>query len=226
MNYPDPVINYIKDNVYTPSDDTYLLLDHLKQNITPIEFDGIKIQHVRNILDMGTGTGILAILLQIVKTVNLNFNANIFASDINQNALISAKRNEKLNGLSEEITFIKSNLFGSFPESLKGRFDIIIFNPPYLPSIEKEDIFKSEENDRSWEGGIKGFEIFLKFLVQVKKFMNFEYKSFIYYISSSKTDLKELDRKILEQGFKNEEMDKKHVFFEDIILNRLTLKTS
>jgi len=198
----------------------------LKQNITSIEFDGMKVYHVRNILDMGTGTGILAISLQSVNTINPNFNANIFASDIDQNALISAKRNEKLNGLSEKITFIKSNLFNSFPESLKGKFDIIIFNPPYLPSIEKEDILRSEESDLSWDGGIKGFEIFLKFLDQVKKFMNFEHTSFIYYISSSKTDLKELDRKISEHRFKNEELDKKHIFFEDIILNRLTLKTS
>ncbi|MCP4764419.1 MAG: hypothetical protein GY870_21775, partial [archaeon] len=70
--------------------------------------------------------------------------------------------------------------------------------------------------------GPKGFEVFSRFLIDVKDFMNPEGCS-IYYISSSRVNLDELNRIIEKNGFLNIILNKKHVFFEDIILNKLTL---
>ena len=53
------------------------------------------------------------------------------------------------------------------------------------------------------------------------QFLNFKKKHYIYYITSSKTNLKELNKIIKNLGYISETVDKKHIFFEDIILNRL-----
>ena len=81
---------------------------------------------------------------------------------------------------------------------------------------------EKEPIDHSWDGGPKGYEVFSRFLVEVKDYMNLENCS-IYYISSSRVNLPELDNLIEKKGYKNQILNKKHVFFEDIILNKLTL---
>ena len=216
---PDPIIEYDFKNVYIPSDDSYLLIDYFKRNINQNKFDGIEIGKINNVLDLGTGTGIIAILFQIIKKKFHNFNPNIYASDISDDALNCARINEKLNGFNHEITFIKSSLFSSFPIYLKNLFDIIVFNPPYLPSsslIDKKSII-----DYSWDGGQKGNEIILEFISKVKDFLNLNKKCYVYFITSSRTDLVGIYNFIEKLAFKNKILEKRHIFFEDIILNRL-----
>lgn len=207
--------------MYAPSDDSYLILDYFKRNISKTNFDGIKIHDVKNVLDMGTGSGILAIFLQLVKQINPSFNAKIYASDIDQDAIISAKKNEKSNNFSNEITYIHSDLFNSFPPKLKGKFDIIIYNPPYLPSLRKEKGMDYKKKEFAWDGGKEGVETFLDFLYEAKEFLNKQNKFYIYYICSSRSNLKILSQNIIRMGFKNKTLTNKHIFFEDILLNRL-----
>ncbi|MFW9895534.1 MAG: HemK2/MTQ2 family protein methyltransferase [Candidatus Thorarchaeota archaeon] len=209
------------ENVYHPSDDSYLLIDYFKNNISNKLFDEIKIDNIKYILDMGTGTGIIAILLQKFISEFKKFNPKIFASDILDEAIFCAKKNELLNNFHNKINFIQSDLFRSFPEYLKSSFNIVIFNPPYLPSsiLIKE---KQQKIDHSWNGGQKGYEILIKFLQEVKTYLNLQKPHYIYYISSSKTNLDELHTKIKELRFRNEILEIKHIFFEDLFLNRLT----
>ncbi|MFW9824961.1 MAG: HemK2/MTQ2 family protein methyltransferase [Candidatus Thorarchaeota archaeon] len=220
---PDPLIECDFENVYFPSDDTYLLIDYFKKSITKELFDGIDIENIEYILDMGTGTGIIAILLQYFKSKIKTFNPKIIASDILDEALFCAKKNELLNNFHSKIIFIQSDLFNSFPEYLKSSFNIIIFNPPYLPS---SSLIKENQNkmkiDHSWNGGQKGYEILIKFFQEVKNYLNLQKPHYIYYISSSRTNLENLHKKIKEFGFKNYILKTKHIFFEDLFLNRLT----
>lgn len=219
---PNPVISCDFKNVYAPSDDTYLLLNYFKKKIDLEQFDSLNIRYIKRILDMGTGTGIIAIFFQLLKKVNRNFVPEIHASDISEEAIKSAKENEKRNNVENTIYFKTSDLFKSFPEKLKHAFDVIVFNPPYLPS---SDLIKEGENkliiDSSWDGGREGIEVFIRFLNNVKDFLNLQHTSYIYYVSSSQADLKKLNEKIEGKGFKNIILDKIHIFFEDIFLNRL-----
>ncbi|MFX1273817.1 MAG: HemK2/MTQ2 family protein methyltransferase [Promethearchaeota archaeon] len=224
---PDPIINCSFKNIYTPSDDSYLIIDYLKKNITRDYFDGIKLRLVKKILDLGTGTGIIALFLLNLQAYYANFKAKIYASDILEEAIQCAKSNEKLNNFKGKIKFIHSNLFKSFPDNLKHSFDLIIFNPPYLPSSDLIDKSVTKKKiDYSWNGGKSGNQVFLDFLENVKVYLNFNLKDkcYIYYICSSRTDLDNLKSKIYKKGFKNEILDKKHVFFEDIFLNRIEIK--
>jgi len=221
----DPVIICDYENVYPPSDDTYLILDYFRNNINQNYVDGIDIRNIKKILDLGTGTGIIAIFLEILKAKYSNFNPKIYASDILEEAIKCAKLNEKENHIENQINFIISNLFKSFPENLKHSFNIIIFNPPYLPSsgiIEKNRT--KTKMDYSWDGGITGYDVFLTFIEDAKNFLDLNQKSYIYFISSSRTNIKELNKILVRKGFTNIELEKKHIFFEDIILNRLEIK--
>jgi methylase of polypeptide subunit release factors len=100
---------------------------------------------------------------------------------------------------------------------------MIIFNPPYLPSSE---LVKQNEDklkiDHSWDGGTKGYDVFSRFLKDVKDFMD-PNSCVVYYISSSQINLEDLSKIIDKNGFASQILNKKHVFFEDIILNKLTL---
>jgi HemK-related putative methylase len=219
---PDPLIECDFENVYYPSEDSYLLLDYFQKKLTDDSFDGIMFEEIEYILDMGTGTGIFAIFFQLLKSLKPKFNPKIFASDILEESLICARRNEILNNFQNKIEFFQSDLFKSFPESLKSKFDIIVFNPPYLPSspLVKESLNK-KNIDHSWDGGYKGIEILIDFVKELKEFINLNKTHHIYFISSSNSNLSELEKQIVDLGYKNEQLEKIHLFFEDVILNRL-----
>ncbi len=221
-SFSDPIIQYIKNSVYPPSDDTYLIIDYFKKNISENFFDGLPITTIRKVLDMGTGTGVIALFFQEIKFFLSKFTAKIFASDISDAAIRCATINERINNYKDSLTFIKSDLFRNFPPNLQHSFDIIVFNPPYLPSINyKENNLIRKSSDSNWDGGARGFEVFLGFIKRVKFFLNSEQKYYIYYISSSLTDLNQLNDELETKGFQNRVLNKKHIFFEDIILNRL-----
>ncbi|MCF6167821.1 peptide chain release factor N(5)-glutamine methyltransferase [Lutibacter sp.] len=87
-----------------------------------------------NILDIGTGSGCIAI--SIAKNLP---NATIFALDISSKALEIAKENAKLNGVS--IQFIEADILNS-PKS-NEKLDSIISNPPYVRELEKKQMQKN-----------------------------------------------------------------------------------
>lgn len=129
--------------VYLPSDDSVLLSHHV-----PRFSRG-------SVLDMGTGCGIQAILAA-------ENAVSVLAVDVNDKALQLAEQNAKLNRLSSKISFRKSDLFSGIKPSEK--FDLIIFNPPYLPTSSAERT--SGPLDAAWNGGRDGRKVITPFLKQ------------------------------------------------------------
>ena len=220
--FPDPNIDCPFEDIYAPSDDSYLIIDYFKDHINENYFDGLDIKNIKNILDMGTGTGIIALFLQEVKKKISNFSPNIYASDILGEAIKCAKLNDIFNNHKKSISFIHSDLFKNFPGNLKDSFNVIIFNPPYLPSFKFNNKVRAKKKiDSSWDGGKTGFELFLEFILQAKPFIQLDQKFYIYYVSSSVSNFQDIYDQLERSGFKNRTLKKKHIFFEDIILNRL-----
>ena len=93
-SFPEPKINCHFEDVYAPSDDTYLIIDYFNENINENYFDSLDIKMVKNILDMGTGTGIIALFLNEIKKRITNFSPKIYASDVLENAIKCAKLND------------------------------------------------------------------------------------------------------------------------------------
>jgi len=81
-----------------------------------------------SLLDLGTGCGALAVALarEFEK-------AQVFATDISEEALRIARRNAERHGVMDRIDFKSGDLF--MPFAAKGaRFNLILSNPPYIPS--------------------------------------------------------------------------------------------
>jgi release factor glutamine methyltransferase len=118
---------------YEPREDSFLMLEALAESSL----------HGLRILDMGTGSGILAAYCA-------RRGADVTASDIDIEAIRALQLTSDRMGIS--IKFVTCDLFSKIHE----RFDIIVFNPPYLPS--------STIGDRTTEGGKHGTEVINRFL--------------------------------------------------------------
>jgi release factor glutamine methyltransferase len=109
--------------------------------------------HSPRILDLGTGSGNIAISL----TKNVP-DCKMFASDISEKALEVARLNARLNGVSDHISFIESDLF----EDISGEFDYIVSNPPYIARYEFETLQKEvlKEPVLALYGGADGLDFY------------------------------------------------------------------
>ncbi len=98
-------------------------------------------------MEVGTGTGIIALhVARLVPAV---------ATDISPHAVRLCRANARLNGIALEV--LRADLFGS----LRGVFDLIVFNPPYLPIADADGWL-----GLAWSGGSDGNSVILRFLEQ------------------------------------------------------------
>jgi len=107
----------VNSNVLIPRQETEQLVMDLVSMIMNI----IGTNEV-SILDIGTGSGCIAISMKLMLG-----NANVFASDISKKALEVAKENDTK--FNSNVTFYESDIFQNIPEN---KFDVIISNPPYV----------------------------------------------------------------------------------------------
>lgn len=117
------------------------------------------------ILDLGTGTGAIALAL-LAETPQ----AAAVGVDISPNALATASRNASENGLSARFETVRSDWF----ENISGRYDVIVSNPPYIPSKELETLQREvREHDpaRALDGGPDGLEAYRKIAEKVDVFL-------------------------------------------------------
>lgn len=153
----------------------------------------VKIYAKGKVLDMGTGSGIQALTA-------LENTPDVLAVDINEECVKNLK-----------INVIKSDLFSN----VKGKFDLIIFNPPYLP----EDMEEPEDSKVITTGGKDGSEIVVKFLEDAKEHLNENGKILI--LISSLTGGEELFK-----DYKYKLLESENLFFEVISVYLLENYTS
>ena len=120
-----------------------------------------------NVVDLGTGSGAIAIALSKEEA-----NMNVYASDISVDAINMAKKSAELN--DAKIEFRVGSWFEPFNENEK--FDIIVANPPYLLTSEYvEDIVKDNEPSVALYGGEDGLIFYREILKNAHKFLNNKY---------------------------------------------------
>lgn len=150
---------------------TLLLYDDL--------FDGKEV----NVVDIGTGSGCLAITLDLEEA-----NMHVTATDISKDALAVAKSNNDT--LGANVTFLEGDLL----EPLKGhKYDIVISNPPYIPNDEYvEEIVKDQEPHLALFGGEDGLDLYRGILQDVQTILKDTYLIAFEHAYDKKDELKAL----------------------------------
>ena len=179
------------DNVYNPAEDSYLLADNHE------------IQEGQRVLEIGTGSGIVAMYAS-------RLTDRITVTDINFDACELARRNFEDNGNEgSEI------LFGNLFEPVGNRkFDVILFNTPYLPT-EDDDVIDDTIN-YAFDGGVNGRKVIDLFLNEVGNHLNDG--GIVQLIQSSLSGNQETLSMLDELGFIAEIKASEHFFFEDITM--------
>ena len=148
----------VTPDVLIPRPETELLVEEVLQLVKdPLPSES------RPIVDLGTGSGCIAIAL--AKSLP---GVQMMATDISKNALTVARRNARRLGVHQQITFVHGNLFEFFTKQGASEVSMIISNPPYVPSDELETLapeVKDHEPRLALDGGSDGLD-FCRRIVQ------------------------------------------------------------
>ena len=125
---------------------------------------------IQSVCDLCTGSGCIAI------AIAKNFHqANIIATDISDEALLIAARNVEKFNLKERIKLLSGDLFDPIiPHLDKGKFDLIVSNPPYVSDIEYEKLdlnVKDHEPKIALFAGEDGLDIYKRIIEKVDTFL-------------------------------------------------------
>lgn len=143
----------ISKEVLTPRPETEQLVD--------LALSELKGKKRPKVMDLCTGSGCIAIAVAAE-----NRQARVVGVDVSKEALYLAKKNAERHGL-EDIQWIESNLFEMLDSEKNGleKFDMIISNPPYIPSEEIENLeieVRHYDPVLALDGGEDGLDFYRK----------------------------------------------------------------
>jgi release factor glutamine methyltransferase len=188
----------VSKEVYSPAEDSWLL-------------EGVILgENLRGkiCLDVGCGSGIQSVALLRAGA------AKVLAVDINEEAVKVTqknvgdflKKNKRIRERSKGLVFgvMQGDLFSS----IKDKFDVIVFNPPYVPS--------DGEKWTDLDGGKDGRKVIDKFIKQVGKRLNKE--GFVLLLVSTLNHPQEIEQLLFDQGFAVKVSAQKKLFFEELLV--------
>ena len=121
------------------------------------------------IVDIGTGCGCIAISLALIMPLS-----SLHATDICSNALSRARENAEGLGVSHRIAFHAGDLYSALPDSLKGRMDAIVSNPPYISDPEYATLdagIRNFEPSAALRGCSDGLDVFRKIVAGASEYL-------------------------------------------------------
>lgn len=156
---------FVNQNVLIPRIETQELSEYIIKYINST----IKNKHLK-IAEVGTGSGCISI--DLAKRIK---NVDITAIDISTKALEVAKFNAKYHNVKGKIKFIDNDLLSK----IKGYFNVIVANLPYIPSSYIKNLDSSVKNYEpilALDGGTDGFDLYKKMFSQIlENKINFDY---------------------------------------------------
>lgn len=189
-------------SVYEPREDTFLLADQVKK-------------HAKGkVLEIGAGSGYLSDIAAKKKPVK-----SVVACDINPHSIVHMQKLEKTGKFAyrKKIKIIKSNLFSN----IKGNFDTIVFNPPYLPEDAEES---GGWLKKAVTGGKKGWETIENFLNNLAEFLDAKGRTLLLF--SSLTNRAKVEELIEDRLFDYRKLSQKRLPFETLYVYLITKSAS
>ncbi|MDD3088397.1 MAG: peptide chain release factor N(5)-glutamine methyltransferase [Candidatus Omnitrophica bacterium] len=141
----------VDPRVFIPRPETELLVE------TTVSMCRAMGWEMPNILELGTGSGIIPLGL----TKMMPF-SNVFAADISRGALDVARENVEKHGKEGRVHLVRSDMFSAFGEEHLGSFDVIVSNPPYIShaDLDKLDAWVKAEPQIALNGGPDGLDYY------------------------------------------------------------------
>ena len=181
---------YLFEEVYEPADDTYLLLKVAQEEVKSKD----------NVLELGCGSGMISAKLRPLVH-------RVFATDVNPHAVQMANK--------AGIETVRTDLF----MGIKSKFDLIIFNPPYLPT-EPTDKVEGWLNF-AFDGGASGRDTIDLFLEGLKEHLKPDGRALL--LVSSLSGLDDVETKAQKVGLKSQVMIREKYFFESLYVIKLNV---
>lgn len=217
------------DNIYEPAEDSFLLLDALE-----LELPFLLKQKPLIVVEIGSGSGIG--ISALAKYLNYQSHG-FFAVDINEHACDATQQTAKNNNVNVDV--INMDLLSAFK---KHKIDLLIFNPPYVPTshneheenlqehkkfYDKEAVKEFDKGNKmlikSWAGGKDGCEIIDRLLKDLKDILS---SNGIFYLLLIKENKPEEIRKRLEiLGFSSEKTIDRKIRGEHLLVLKIHHKT-
>ncbi|MGF0096210.1 peptide chain release factor N(5)-glutamine methyltransferase [Peptoniphilus sp. SGI.035] len=147
----------VLENVLIPRQDT--------ETSVEIILKLVKENNIKNMLEIGCGTGIVSITVDLESAGKIN----ITSVDISPYAIKNSNINKKI--LKSNIKILKSNLF----EEVEEKFDLIYSNPPYIKTSEIENLqveVRNHEPRLALDGGSDGLYFYRKIIKKSQDYLN------------------------------------------------------
>ena len=144
---------HVDESVLIPRFDTEILVDEVGKLVRPDD----------NILDMCSGSGCIAIALELEHT-----GLHITGVDISIKAIDVARRNAR--DLKANVSFVESDLF----ENVSGKYNIIVSNPPYIRTAVIDELMmevQGHEPRLALDGTADGLHFYRRIISQAKNFL-------------------------------------------------------
>lgn len=207
------------DNIFGFTEFYGLTFDVNKKVLTPRIETEILVEQVLKaeknfknptILDLGTGSGAIAV------SIAKNCEATITAIDVSKMALATAEANAKKNDV--KIEFLHSNLFDGLKR--KRKFDIIVSNPPYIPTKEIEKLDKNvRECDPvlALDGGEDGLDFYREIISKAPDRLN---NGGLLFFEVGKGQAQDVKKFLKENGFEEIKIIKDYNKIERVICGK------
>ena len=184
ITYRDKTIQLLP-HVYEPAEDSFLLVDALLEHI----------QNGERVLEVGCGSGIVSVFAS-------NIASSVVATDLNPHAVKCAAGNG--------VPVVRTDLYSG----LIGTFDLIVFNPPYLPTSKNERL--GGWDDLMLDGGPNGRRTIARFLKGIGDFLPPGGRVLL--LVSSLTGVSDVSRLMEDASLTVEHVLESRHFFEQLVV--------
>ena len=156
------IVVKVRPGVLIPRPETEVLVDSVLGAID----DAVGERGEALVADVCTGSGCIALAIAQERPAS-----RVIATDLSTIAIEVAAENAERLGLSSRVEGLEGDLFGPVPRELLGMFDVIVANPPYIPTADLAGLsleVSGFEPHLALDGGPDGLDIFRRILLDAR----------------------------------------------------------
>jgi len=159
------IVVKVRPGVLIPRPETEVLVD----SVLPAVDAALAARGDALVADLCTGSGCIALAIARERP-----DAHVSAGDVSPVAVEVTRENAERLGLSERVSAAEGDLFDAVPQALRGRLDVVVANPPYIPSADVPSLpaeVAGFEPHLALDGGADGLDVFRRILSDAREWL-------------------------------------------------------